>query len=104
MRGELIRFFQQRLDASMKRSAGFGRLHPVAAAIEQRQTQLLLQFGDGRKDGGVGTMQAGGGGLETASLDDGIETLQLAEGEGGHCQCRLQRLSKLNNIREQSTC
>jgi hypothetical protein len=35
-------------------------------------------------------VQASRGGLKTAGLHDGVETLQLAEGEGSHCCHQLQ--------------
>ena len=68
----------------VERAARLGQADPIAAAIEQPQSQLRLEVLHRERDRRLRPPHLLGGRLEAAFADDSIETLQLVDGHIHH--------------------
>ncbi|MCY1537856.1 hypothetical protein D9M68_733680 [compost metagenome] len=84
MRAQSGQFAQQRLRALVEGLPGACRAHAVAAAVQQREAQLPFKFRHRREHRRMRAMQRRSRGLETALAHNGVEALQVVQGEFAH--------------------
>jgi hypothetical protein len=95
---QIAELVQKHTGAVVERTADRGQRYPVAAAVEQGQTELHFQILYGGEDRGLRTPELFGGGLKTALYDDCVEALQLVQGNALNHRMILLRISKFNSF------
>src|SRR5690349_3078514 len=63
---QMLQLADRQLRSRMEQAALVGQVHPVTAAVEQPQAELLFKSGNGGEHGGMSPVQSLGRGLEAA--------------------------------------
>ena len=95
---QTAQLMQEDSGSVVKRTAGIRQRHPIAAAIEQGQSQLRLQILHRREDSRLHPPELVGSLLEPTRLGDGVKAPELMERDAlDHSFTRL-RQSEVNSV------